>query len=375
MANCTYCGQTAGILKKAHKECKQQHEQGKSEILVLVSDAGLKDTDLQQLQTQIEQIATACYINKNLLSDLITSGWEKAVEFVIAANQFTVEEERALDKLKHHFSLSEEKLNKNGIPAKLSAHKQNHGKSKISSLVSEAGSKGGDLQQLEDQIKQIQTECLIDEGTLRELVVSGWEKVVVDIFNDGIVTAQEENVLNELKQHFALAEEKLDRNGAYTQLVKGCVLRDILNRNLPERIKIDGILPFNLQKTEKLVWVFQNVDYYEEKTRTQYVGGSQGVGIRIAKGVYYRVGAFKGERQQTSEIAHADRGLMGVTNKHLYFVGATKRFRIAYNKIVAFEPFEGGIGVQRDAATAKPQSFVTNDDWFTYNLIVNLAQM
>ncbi len=57
---------------------------------------------------------------------------------------------------------------------------------------------------------------------------------------------------------------------------------------------IDGNLPFNLQKTEKLVWVFQDVDYYEEKTRTQYDGGSQGVGIRIAKSMYYKVGAFRG---------------------------------------------------------------------------------
>jgi len=31
--------------------------------------------------------------------------------------------------------------------------------------------------------------------------------------------------------------------------------------------------------------------------------------------------------------------------------------------------------VQRDAQTAKAQSFQTGDGWFTYNLITNLAQM
>ena len=97
--------------------------------------------------------------------------------------------------------------------------------------------------------------------------------------------------------------------------------------------------------------------------------------IRIAKGLYYRIGAFKGEKIQTSEMIHADTGLMGVTNKHIYFVGSSKRFRIAYNKIVSFEPFSDGIGVQRDAQTAKPQSFSTGDGWFAYNLITNLAQM
>jgi hypothetical protein len=93
------------------------------------------------------------------------------------------------------------------------------------------------------------------------------------------------------------------------------------------------------------------------------------VSIRIAKGLYYRTGAFKGERVQTS-----DTGPLSVTNKHIYFAGPSKRFRIAYNKIVAFEPFSDGIGVQRDAQTARPQLFATGDGWFTYNLITNLAQ-
>jgi len=72
---------------------------------------------------------------------------------------------------------------------------------------------------------------------------------------------------------------------------------------------------------------------------------------------------------------HVDTDLLGVTTKHIYFAGASKRFRINYSKIVAFEPYEDGIGVQRDAQRAKHQSFLTGDGWFVYNLIVNLAQM
>ena len=59
------------------------------------------------------------------------------------------------------------------------------------------------------------------------------------------------------------------------------------------------------------------------------------------------------------EQVHVDNGLLGVTNKHLYFVGATKRFRIRYDKIISFDPLQDGISVQRDAMTATPQTFVT----------------
>ena len=33
------------------------------------------------------------------------------------------------------------------------------------------------------------------------------------------------------------------------------------------------------------------------------------------------------------------------------------------------------VGIMREAQTAKPQTFITNDDWFTYNMATNLAQM
>ncbi len=261
-----------------------------------------------------------------------------------------------------------------------SAHKEckktnELGKNNIISLVASKGSISSDLKALELKIEKEASESFINKAEMESLLVKGYEQAVDNAFDDGVLSEDEENALNDLLEHFSLSQTQVDNAGKYTKVVKGAILRDIFDGEIPERIKIEGNLPFNLQKTEKIVWVFQDVKYYEQKTRTQYVGGSQGVSLRIAKGVYYRTGAFKGERVQTSETIHADTGLLGVTNKHIYFAGENKRFRINYAKIVAFDPFSDGIGVMRDAATAKPQSFVTQDGWFTYNLITNLAQM
>ena len=159
------------------------------------------------------------------------------------------------------------------------------------------------------------------------------------------------------------------------KIVKGAVIRELVNGITPRRMEIKGNLPFNFQKSEEVVWVFRNVDYYEQKNSTHYVGGSRGVSIRIMKGVYYRTSGFKGERIQKPEIVFSDTGMLAITDKHIYFAGSFQGFRINYNKIVTFSPFEDGIGVQRDALTAKPQLFCTGDGWFTYNLVVNLAEM
>jgi hypothetical protein len=105
----------------------------------------------------------------------------------------------------------------------------------------------------------------------------------------------EEERLVALRDRFALTQEDLECRGAYSRVAKAGLLSDIMNGKLPDRVKIEGQLPFNLQKSEKMVWLFNNVAYLEDKTRTQYVGCSKGVSIRIAKGVYYRVGAFQGQ--------------------------------------------------------------------------------
>ena len=43
--------------------------------------------------------------------------------------------------------------------------------------------------------------------------------------------------------------------------------------------------------------------------------------------------------------------------------------------IVAFEPYEDGFGIMRDAQTSKPQAFRTRDGWSACNLAANLAQL
>jgi hypothetical protein len=169
------------------------------------------------------------------------------------------------------------------------------------------------------------------------------------------------------------AELANDEDGSFTRIVKAVVIRDVLKGIIPKHFKIRGSIPFNLRKGETIVWAFNNCEYYEDQTRRKYIGRTQGISIRIMKGVYYRTGAFGGSSIARTERTHVDTGLIAITNKHLYFAGELKSFRVPYAKIVSFEPFSDGIGIVRDAVTAKPQIFVTHDGWFTYNLVTNLA--
>ena len=154
------------------------------------------------------------------------------------------------------------------------------------------------------------------------------------------------------------------------------ILRDLTEGKIPEqRIKIDGQLPFLFQKSESLIWVFTNVEFYEQRTRTEYRGGSQGVSVRVAKGVYYRTSSFKGRPVQISEMKYIGTGILALTTKHIYFGSPEKKIKIPINKLVSIEPYEDGIGLQKDGVTAKPQIFKNIDGWFAHNAISNLSQM
>lgn len=229
--------------------------------------------------------------------------------------------------------------------------------------------------ELEKKISEIEQSSFVPSSEHKALLIKGWESSVEQFLEDGILDVKEEERLVKFQEHFSLSEFELNEKGALSKTVKAAVLRDVLNGIIPQRMSVDGNLPINFQKGEQVVWAFPKSMYLEDKIRRKFVGGSQGVSLRVMKGVYYRVGAFKGHAVESTERVHIDTGWVVVTNKNLYFAGPKKSVRVPYTKIVSFEPFSNGIGVMRDATTAKPQIFVTGDGWFVYNLITNLAKL
>ena len=249
------------------------------------------------------------------------------------------------------------------------------GKERITTEVSRVIKGTESFGDLEKTITEIEKTSLVPSSERNALLISAWEASVDKFLEDGVLDEAEEKRLVEFKNHFAFSQSDLDKNGALTKTAKAAVLREVLNGVIPQRVSVDGNIPINFQKGEQIVWAFPNSKYLEDKTKRQYVGGSQGVSLRIMKGVYYRVGAFKGHAVESTERVHIDTGWIVVTSKHIYFAGPAKSLRVQYSKIISFLPFSDGFGILRDTATAKPQIFITGDGWFSYNLVTNLAQL
>ena len=216
------------------------------------------------------------------------------------------------------------------------------------------------LQELSEALK----EARLHKDEQVNLLVTAFEAAVEGVLEDGLLSFDEENALAKYLEHFGIDQAHADRNGAQTSMVQAAVIRELTEGVVPQRQNLTGRVPFNLMKSEKLVWVMQDIDYLEIVTRRERRGSSQGLSIRITRGVYYRPSTFRSRQVEWDEMVHVDTGLLGFTTKHLYFSGIKKKFRIRHDRIVEHEPFADGFEVMRDAQTAKPQSFRTGDGWF-----------
>jgi len=249
------------------------------------------------------------------------------------------------------------------------------GETKLVEAIAHGITTGSNLDVLDRSIVTIEQKYGISPGSRSENLVRGWERAVDAALEDNILEEIEEQRLLMFQQHFNLSQSDLDRNGSWMKITQASVLREVLNGKVPTRVNLSGATGINFQKGESIVWAFKSTQYLEEKTRRTFTGTSQGMSFKIAKGVYYRVGAFKGRPIETTERIHVDTGLLVVTDKNIYFAGPAKSIRVPYTKIVSFQPYSDGLGIMKDNATAKPQTFLTGDGWFVYNLVTNLSHL
>ena len=350
---CRYCGQQTGILQHTHPQCRQTHQTGIQEMTQLAAQAagpaGFSET---ALRSTLQAIAT---------------GWAQGVNHAMQDGTLTADEETNLRTFR-------DRMADHDLPSVItgSTTLERASADRITGQARRAAlaQGGGTLQELDNALRR----AMMSSTHRRQLLVRAWEEAVEGVIEDGLLSLEEENALSQYLDHFGLTTTDVNLNGAHTSVIQAAVIRDVTQGIVPQRQTITGAIPFNLMKSETLVWVIDAVDYLETVVRRERQGTSHGVSIRVARGLYYSPRQFRRHPIEWEETVHADTGLLGLTTKHLYFAGSRKKFRVRYDRIVSFDPYDDGFGIMRDAQAAKPRTFRTGDGWFAYNLAANLAQ-
>jgi hypothetical protein len=191
---------------------------------------------------------------------------------------------------------------------------------------------------------------------LREMTkktdIAKYEDKLRQVGEDGYLSPQENSELNTLREQLGLLDSEISHT--YGKLIKLKRLTSIKDGKLPS-LTTDILL----KKGEVCHYEIPS-DLIEERSRTKYVGGTQGVSFRIAKGVYYRVGGFKGERIVDTFKQITDNGTLYITNKRIIFLGAKKNVTYPLDKIVNFTKYSDAMQFQKENES-KPKYFLIKD--------------
>ena len=371
MGQCRYCGDNAGFFKSQHKACKNRFSYGFQQMVDMAAESATGiDFNEASLRKSLAGIAKQSFASNEDIDVAIARGWARSVHDAISDGILTRDEEDGLRDFRDRMSVTDDPA---AVDASEDLQRGAEDRLVLAARMAALSTEEGDkhLNAISDSLRESE----LTDGQARSMLVRAWETAVQGALEDGVISLDEEHALSLYLHHFDLSSADVNVNGTHTTLVKAGAIRELAQGIIPERQKLSGRVPFNLMKSEKLVWVFEGVDYIETVTRRETHGSSQGLSIRVMRGVYYRPSTFRSRTVEWDETGRVDTGLMGLTTKHIYFAGTKKRFRVRYDRIVTFEPYEDGVGIMREAQTAKPQMFITGDGWFAFNLATNLAQM
>src|SRR5207249_5171935 len=125
-------------------------------------------------------------------------------------------------------------------------------------------------EKLEPQLTALAKFSYIPAPQIQEALVTGWEQAADEGIEDRVLSVDEEKRLTEFMTRFGLSREELEKTKTWKRLAMAAALRELLDGKIPSRMNFSGQLPFNFQRSETPVWLFNNVPYYEERTRTRY---------------------------------------------------------------------------------------------------------
>ena len=366
MGQCRYCQEDAGFLRRAHGGCSDAFKQGREQIEELARGAALSGSlDAGALRGRVMEIARPARMLAKDVDEALAEGWRAAAREALDDKVLTREEDERLTAFRRAMDLVDGDLGREDDKVRVATRER------LTAAAGRAARNGG-RPAFADLESQFEAAVQMEAGERRQILAAGWQEAVEDAIEDGFLSRAEEEGLLGFLDRFGLSRSDVDHEGAYHGLERARLLRQISEGELPVIPRGPGV-PFNLMKSESLVWVERNVSYYKIKTRREFRGSSHGLSLRVTKGVYYRPGTFRGHSVSREENVHADTGTLGLTTKHVYFHGPNERFRVRWDRIVSIDAYDDGFGIMRDNLRAKPETFKTGDGWFINNLVNELA--
>ncbi|MCE2459063.1 MAG: hypothetical protein J4G14_14830 [Dehalococcoidia bacterium] len=203
----------------------------------------------------------------------------------------------------------------------------------------------------------------ITDSQVRLLLTRSWCDALDKAVASRSFSTERQLALNLYRKHFELTSDDVGDEAYFDVLRMMTILSSLSDDAVIPRFDRNvyavrfGRLPFNLLDSEELIWVFQNVSYLKLMTR-------------LSKRL------FRSD-QYVASMEQADTGTLGISTRHLYFVGSSEVFRVGLDNLISIREYRDAIGFVRDTEGAKPEALgmESTDVWFAIEFIDAIREL
>lgn len=223
-------------------------------------------------------------------------------------------------------------------------------------MIVEAASDGKLTPEEIAQIELGKTQLNLTDDDLKRIRVQAYNAAFSAAASDGKVTVDEEKELTKLQDYFKIPDSEIVRSKQ--QLARFRLLAEIQEGTLPTT-QVSNVI---FQRGEQAHWTEAGDILEERVVGRRYVGGSNGVSIRIAKGVSYRVGASRGNLVTDKAVVPVSSGEFIVTNRRAIFRGDKKSFALSIPKLLDVNFFSNGVRLTDDKGKPRTVKFDSKEN-------------
>lgn len=313
---------------------RQPPENAVIEINNLLASKPVLDVQL----TEISDILAKYKPNvRRLFANDIIELYERYLRHCLVDKAFSDTEHEELKHLKHLLSLTDETV-KN---IHLNVAKEVYEKS-----VNEAIFDGNLTSEERDFLQKLQTDLALPDDIAHKIYAEANQFVLtlflLNAIDDRQLSPDEDAEFEALCRNLGVKPEIQPHT--QRQLERYRLYWRIENAELPT-INVD----IKLYKSEACYFTC-NALWFEFRTVTKRINYSGlGARVRIAKGVYYRVGTVAPQRITSEELKLIDSGKIYITNKRVIFMGVLKNFSLRLERLLAFSPYSDSVELEKDA--------------------------
>lgn len=284
---------------------------------------------------EIADIITRCHLTGKQAHFLLLTIWSTALEKFLTDDVLSDPELAYLCALRRLFDLGEDDIMK--VEDEL-VHPRL--KRAISAVLADSRISDDERQALAKLGSGLRISPAIQSHTLQVSASELLKQALDQSLADRRLSPDEMESLNILAHNLGVALSPDDQTAA--AMARYALLWRIENGDLPV-----VAIPLNLQKGETCHFTASGTWNEIRKSTTTVGYHSQGVSIRIARGVYYRVGGSRPRRVTTEGLTEIDSGTLYLTNKRVIFDGQRKNTSIRLSALLGFEVFADGLVLEK----------------------------